>query len=130
MPTFIFVYLPWGHNNNYKVAGSCYLPLVVDGVYYYGHMTLLSIPYSGYEKYKFGPKTNKQTIMLNASNTDIIHCDDRFVSLLPSGIQVHEGYMRYTFTESSMEHVCLSEVISKSDYRYLLPRSKAILKEG
>jgi hypothetical protein len=130
IPAFIIVYLPWSHNNNYKIPGSCYLPLVVGDVYYYGHATLLSIPYSGYEKYKFGPKTNKQTIVLNASNADIIHCDDRFVSLLPSGIQVHEGYMRYMLEESSMEHVCLSEVISKSDYRYLLPKSKAILKEG
>jgi len=129
IPMFTSIYLPWTHYSN-KTYGSCYLPYVVNDVYYYGHTSLLTIPYSAYAKYKFGPRTDKHMVVLNLSNIEQIHYDERFVSLSSSNIQVHEGYLQYTFSASLMEHVYVTETISKSDYRYFLNKSELILKEG
>ena len=123
------IYMPWGvgYSQQYDY---CYIPLAIQGKFFYVKNSTLILDYSKYAKYKFGPHRNRHTVVLNKSNDDMFTYDSRFVSVMENCIKVHDGNIEYSFNEYDTNHITRTNQISKEDYRYLLGSTVITNEEG
>ena len=125
-------YLPWtfsssGFGNS---SNAHYIPYESQGYYFYMITTQLVMNYSGYYKYKFGRKFDENTLFTNVSTSTSIETDDRFVTLESSYVMTKNGYMSYPLGEYNNDHIARTELVSKSDYRYLKGSMTRTIEEG
>ena len=123
------IYMPWGVGYSQRYD-YCYIPLAIQGKFFYVKNSTLILDYSKYAKYKFGPHRNRHTIVLNQSNDDIFTYDSRFVSVLENCIKVHDGNIEYPLNGYNTNHIARTNRISKGDYRYLLGSTSITNEEG
>jgi hypothetical protein len=123
------IYMPWGVGYSQQY-GYCYIPLAIQGKFFYVKNSTLILDYSKYAKYKFGPHHNRRTVVLNQSNDDMFTYDSRFVSILENCIKVHDGNIEYPFNGYDTNHIARTNQISKEDYRYLLGSTSITNEEG
>lgn len=112
------IYLPWSVGDS-TTCDSLYLPLAVQGRYFYLKNSALVLDYTKYAKFKFGKHQKHCTILLNQTNDEMLTYDDRFVTVTPSYVQVHSGTITYPFGTYDGNHITKTDKISKDDYRYL-----------
>jgi hypothetical protein len=128
--TFTSIYLPWKTKKSFMNFKANFLPYVFNGNYYYFINTLIHVNYTGFAKYQFGPISDIKTIALNDSNEEMFEYDDRFITLTPTYLEMHSGNLEYSFGAYDVNHIAYSEIIHKSDYKFLKSASTIKNEEG
>ena len=121
--TFTTVYLPWKTHSSDLTFQS----FVLNGKYFYNHRSLFMLNYTGYSKYNFGPKFKRQTIYYDLAHQNRLEYDERFVTLLDAGMEVHNGNIEYQFNDY-YDHIASTSLIRKTDYRFI--RSSSLIMKG
>jgi len=112
------VYTPW-RTTYWKQSQSVYIPFVLDGVYFWLMNTLLILNYSPSSKYNFGQKYNLYYTYYGESYEDGLEYDERFITITPSGLEFHNGFLEYPLSEYNQNHIA-TVVVNKSSYKYLI----------
>lgn len=121
--TFTTIYLPWKTHS----SDLTFQPFVLNGKYFYNHRSLFMLNYTGYSKYNFGPKFKRQTIYYDLAHQNRLEYDERFVTLLDAGMEVHNGNIEYQFNDY-YDHITSTSLIRKTDYRFI--RSSSLIMKG